>query len=290
MILKREIKKDTIIILTIVVLVLCIITASVLVKNNNTVYDFFKMLFGFDIVCIHIWVFIALLVYQVICYSISLHKDNVIIKNGRQYSATIVDVVEKQTTNNGGFPDTFYLVIQYDGEKKVTSKPYLTNPKIELKDKKCVVHIYKNECVVTEFNLKTEKKVREFESLYVKIEECLIKNIYADDFDSDVFFRKRLRAPLYGKNKYIFPIPLFVVFKDGMMKLVIIDIRVCSWKKIITSEAFNMEMYGYYGQLGVLYTWDDKEEVKRLIAEKVKEVMKKYYRYVKVLSVDVEFI
>lgn len=290
MILKREIKKDTIIILTIVVLVLCIITASVLVKNNNTVYDFFKMLFGFDIVCIHIWVFIALLVCQVICYSISLHKDNVIIKNGRQYSATIVDVVEKQTTNNGGFPDTFYLVIQYDGEKKVTSKPYLTNPKIELKDKKCVVYVYKNECVVTEFNLKTEKKVREFESLYVKIEECLIKNIYVTDFDRSKFYRKRLKAPLIRTKKYAFPLPQHIKFRDKITKLVILDIRMKSYKRIIVCEAFNMEMYGYYGQLGVLYTWDDKEEVKRLIAEKVKEVMKKYYRYVKVLSVDVEFI
>lgn len=225
-------------------------------------------------------------------YKYNMIKRDRFLKEGRKYPGEIKKTFEVKNWFGQGRSRNYKLVIEYDGNKEFVTLPYVPDMEYAISSNDCSVYVLNGKCYATEFNV--EKKGKNISDVSrpsrVKEEDYLCSKINPDNFDRQKFIEGRVTIVLDKSDKYIMPIPIPVVFNDGVVKSVVIDIAIESPKKIALFQTFEEELKEYIKSVSKGLSSAQILEFNELVKGKLNELLRTYYYFVKIKSVYVEEI
>ncbi len=262
------------------------------IMNNiieyNSISGFVSSLFSFSLYNFWFW-------FDLICASVFLYKHksqvderNKIIANGRKYDSRIVDITVQ--TNVGGMRGWhfYYLDIELETGKKITSPAYLDNPDRWLRSKKCTVYELDGKYHICDFDMYPTDNMEENKILDVEYENCLIAAIRKSDFKEELFLEKRLSILSKYSNKYLLVWPMPLLLGDGKYKMIAVDIIINSSEIMKVSPVFWEELMQYTKNYGKKRKIESCHEAIEDIRVKTKELMKEYYPSVELIRIDID--
>jgi len=232
----------------------------------------------------------ALLILALIHYFIYKHNMKIrddFLKHGEKYQGEIVDTIYVKNWKGQGRSRNYKLVIQYDGNKKFVTPPYYFDNFYSIVGNDCNVYVLGGKCYASDFYVSKTVKGNEERPSRVNEEEYLYRNIYFGTFERSKFIEGRTTIIIDGSDRYIMPMPRTVCFKDGVSKLVVIDICIESDKKVKVFQNFENELLEYMRNEAKQLSSMQTDQFNDLIKKKLAELLHTYYYFVKIKEVNV---
>ena len=220
-------------------------------------------------------------------YRKSLNDRERFLQYGTKYPAKIVDHVAVIDWIAPGRTRRIKLVIRYDGDKEFVTPPYDGNDEYIIAGNDCNVYVLDGKCYAADFYVERKLKNGVERPSRVNEVEYLYKNIDFTNFDRAKFIEGRVTILLDTSNKYIMPVPRPVIFSDGVAKQVVVDIAIESVKKVKVFSNFDDELSAYLMSEGKKYSSAEIEKFNEMLKVKLKELLRTYYYFVEIKSIDV---
>ena len=220
-------------------------------------------------------------------YRKSLRDRERFLQYGTRYPAQIVEHVAVIDWFAPGRTHRIKLIIRYDVDKEFITPAYDNDPCYIIAGNDCNVYVLDGKCYASDFYVERKRKTDIERLSRVNAEEYLYKNIDFTNFDRAKFIEGRVTILLDTSNKYIMPVPRPVLFNDGVGKQVVVDIAIESVKKVKVFTNFDDELSAYIMSEGKKYSSAEIEKFNEALKVKLKELLRTYYYFVKIISIDV---
>lgn len=283
---KETYYKPAIFFLLIVVanIVIAIIKCMKLEKGLQIFVQIFTTFNVGSILCV-VCIIISIIYWHL--YKKSLSDRERFLKYGTRYPAKITRSFAVKNWMGQGRARYIKLVIRYDGDKEFVTPPYDGNDEYIIAGNDCNVYVLDGKCYAADFYVERKLKNGVERPPRVNEEEYLYKNIDFTNFDRAKFIEGRVTILLDTSNKYIMPVPRPVLFNDGVGKQVVVDIAIESVKKVKVFSNFDDELSAYLMSEGKKYSSAEVEKFNEMLKVKLKELLRTYYYFVEIKSIDV---
>ena len=269
----------------------CVFIVSIIysVKYEIGISGFVRLYTSLNLTTIWAGVCLLLSITYYVCYKYFIHKRNKFISQGSVYTGEIIDTLAVINWFGQGRARYIKLVIRYDGKEFVTPAIYPDMAHI-ISGNSCNVYVLNSECYASDFIIKCcDRHNSDYKKVcYIDANKFLFRNINLENFDYKEFLKGRIEVEIEGSDKYILPAPYKVVLKDGVRKIIVIDIEVEQQDKTLTVfSTFEGELNEYIQTNTKKISLEQLTQFSEHLRVKLNELLHTYYYFVIIKSIDI---
>lgn len=269
----------------------CVFIVSIIysVKYEIGINGFVRLYTSLNLTTIWAGVCLLLSITYYVCYKYFIHKRKKFLSRGNVYTGEIIGTFAVTNWFGQGRARYIKLVIRYDGKEFVTPAMYPDMAHV-IVGNSCKVYVLNNECYASDFVVECyDKNKSDYKKVYhVDANKYLFRNINIENFDYKAFLKRRIAIEIEGSDKYILPAPYKVVLKDGVSKIIVIDIEVEQQDKTLTVfSTFEGELNEYIQTNTKKINSVQLTQFSEQLRVKLHELLHTYYYFVKIKSVDI---